>query len=102
MILMGVVGLTRHSFSCSKLKKPSFSEDLSWGGYEYPFGKEYVDDPTVEVMKEIVCTRKRRPDIPTQWNTLEVRLFSFTLYYARSGPLPAGTKSGAGAAEKPK
>ena len=56
--------------TCNCLVDWMLAEDV--GAYQLPFA-ELVAHPSLNVMKDIVCTRQLRPPIPSLWSNQEVR-----------------------------
>ena len=40
--------------------------------YQMPYHDTVASDPSIEQMKEIVCDKKVRPQLPEEWETFEV------------------------------
>lgn len=52
-----------------------FRTDIGDGAtsqYAPPFHENVSDNPTFEQMQETVCVKKIRPDIPENWNGVEI------------------------------
>lgn len=45
--------------------------------YQLPYYDMVPSDPSIEEMRKVVCDQKFRPSIPNQWQSCEVRLFSY-------------------------
>ena len=40
--------------------------------YQMPYFDQVNSDPSIEEMKVVVCDQKIRPELPQQWDTIEV------------------------------
>ena len=40
--------------------------------YQMPYYDAVTSDPSVEQMKEVVCDKRIRPQLPEEWETFEV------------------------------
>ena len=40
--------------------------------YQMPYYDAVASDPSIEQMKEVVCDKKIRPQLPEEWETFEV------------------------------
>ena len=45
-----------------------------------PYHDAVPSDPSIEQMKEVVCDKKVRPNLPEEWETFEVSFISNLLF----------------------